>query len=149
MTIQLSENKKTKRTREEKKKLAARILAGIMAFLMVAGMAYYTILMLTTAISAETPSQETQIINTSSLKDSGDVLISVGLMYGSNLTTGFQTTTTDGYTIGIQNLKADKEFEEIWDLDHEIISCTADANLSKNGLTYLIAESRNETEGEQ
>ena len=117
-----------------------------MAFLMVAGMAYYTILMLTSAIAAESPSQETQIINTSSLKDSGDVLINVGLMYGSNLTTGFQTTTTDGYTIGVQQLDGDREFTEIWDLDTEIISCTADANLSKTGLTYLIAESRNETE---
>jgi len=145
VTTQLSENKKTKRTREEKKKLAARIVAAVMALLMVAGMAYYTILMLTSSIGAEDPAAETQIVRTSSLKDSGDVLISVGLMYGTNLTTGFQTTTTDGYTIGIQKLDGDKDFDEIWDLDEEIISSTADANLSKTGLTYLIAESRSET----
>ena len=145
MTIQLSENKKKKRTREEKNKLAARIVAGIMAFLMVAGMAYYTILMLASAVGAETTAAGTQIIDTSSLKDSEDVLISVGLMYGSNLTTGFQTTTSDGYTIGVQQLTGDKEFDEIWDLDETAISSTADANLSKNGLTYLIASSRNET----
>jgi len=125
--------------------MAARIIAGIMAFLMVAGAAYYTILMLTSAVGAETTAAETQIIDTSSLKDSGDVLISVGLMYGTNLTTGFQTTTSDGYTIGVQQLDGDREFEEIWDLEETVISSTADDNLSKNGLTYLIASSRDET----
>lgn len=138
--------KKVKRTCDEKKKLVVRIVAGILAFLMVAGMAYYTIYILTSSIGAEEPETGTiETIDTSSLKDSGDVLISVGLMYGSNLTTGFQTTTTDGYTIGIQHLDGDKEFEAIWDLDETVISCTADDNLSKTGMTFLIADRRKDT----
>ncbi len=120
-------------------------MAFILAVLMVAGMAYYTIYILVSSVSASDAEEETVIINTSSLKDSGDVLISVGLMYGTNLTTGFQTTTSEGYTLGIQDLYNDREFEEIWNLDEEIISCTADANLSKTGLTFLVAENKRDT----
>lgn len=130
---------------EKRKKLTVRIVASILAFLMIAGMAYTTIFYLVTAVSAEETTEDTIVIDTSSLKNGGDVLISVGLMYGSNLTTGFQTTTEEGYTIGIQNLYGDREFEEIWDIDETKISCTADDNLSKTYMTYLIAEDEYET----
>lgn len=135
-------NNKTTQTRADKKKLLVRILAGAMAFIMVASTAYILI----SSISAEEPETATiETIGTSSLKNGVDVLVSVGLMYGTNLTTGFQTTTTDGYTLGIQQLDGDKEFEEIWDIDDTVVSCTSDANLSKTGMTYLIAENRRET----
>lgn len=132
-------------TSEEKKKLPVRIVSLILAVLMVIGMAYYTIYILISAINAsdaDNSNEEIEVINTSSLKDSGDVMISVGLMYGSNLTTGFQTTTPEGYTVGIQDLYGNRDFDEIWDIDDNVISCTSDANLSKTGLTFLIAESR-------
>lgn len=129
---------------EKKKKLMVRIVASVLAFLMIAGMAYTTIFYLVTAVSAES-NVETTMIETSSLKDSGDVLIRVGLMYGSNLTTGFQTTTEEGFILGIQEPDGDCEFEEIWELDETKISCTADDNLSKTYMTYLIAEDEEET----
>ena len=121
-----------------------RIVASILAFLMIAGMAYTTVYYLVTAVSAES-TVETTMIETSSLKDSGDVLIRVGLMYESNLTTGFQTTTDEGYILGIQEPDGDCDFEEIWELDDTKISCTADDNLSKTYMTYLIAEDEDET----
>lgn len=114
-------------------------------------MAYYTIYILTSSVGAADVSDNTakneitEVIDTSSLKSGGDVPVSVGLMYGDNITTGFECTTTDGYTIGIQNLDGDREFTKLWDIDETVISCTADANLSKTGMTYLIAESRGET----
>ncbi|MBQ8334286.1 MAG: hypothetical protein IJX93_11005, partial [Clostridia bacterium] len=77
---------------ERRKKMTVRVVASILAFLMIAGMAYSTIYYLVTAVSAE-ETEQIEVIDTSSLKNSGDVLISVGLMFGSNLTTGFQTTT--------------------------------------------------------
>ncbi len=129
---------------EKRRKLTVRIIASILAFLMIAGMAYTTIFYLVTAVSAET-AEETVMIETSSLKDSGDVLIRVGLMYDTNLTTGFQTTTEEGYILGIQEPAGDCEFEEIWELDDTKISCTADDNLSKTYMTYLIAEDEYET----
>ncbi len=111
---------------------------------MIAGMAYTTIFYLVTAVSAESDI-ETSMIETSSLKDSGDVLIRVGLMYESNLTTGFQTTTDEGFILGIQEPDGRCEFEEIWELHETKISCTADENLSKTYMTYLIAEDEDET----
>lgn len=142
-------NEHKKRTREEKKKLAVRIIAMILAALMVGSMAYYTIYVLITPTGAsdvKTDADSYTVIDTSSLKDSGDVLVSAGLMYGDNITTGFQCETTDGYTIGKQYLDGDKEFEELWDIDTEVISCTADANLSNNDLTFLIADKERDTD---
>lgn len=138
-----NEIKKT-RSREEKKKLGVRIVAMILAILMVAGMAYYTIYILTSAVKADAP-ETAQVLDTSSLKNSGDVLVSVGLMYGDNITTGFQCVSSDGYTLGSQYLDGDKEFDELWDIDDTVVSCTSDANLSKTGMTYLIAEREAET----
>ena len=129
---------------EKRKKLVVRIIASVLAFLMIAGMAYTTIFYLVTAVSAESDI-ETSMIETSSLKDSGDVLIRVGLMYESNLTTGFQTTTDEGFILGIQEPDGRCEFEEIWELHETKISCTADENLSKTYMTYLIAEDEDET----
>lgn len=111
----------------------------ILAALMVGSMAYYTIYIL--ASSAGAADIETaSVIDTSSLKDGGDVLVSAGLMYGDNITTGFQCETDYGYTIGEQYLDGDKDFREIWDIDDEVISCTSDANLSKTDMTFLITD---------
>jgi len=122
--------------KKDKTKLFVRILSLILAILMVAGMAYYTIFLLTVSIEADDLSET---VDTSLLKENDDVMVSVGLMYGSNITTGFQTTTDKGYRLGIQLLDGDREFIEIWDIYSTIISCTADANLSKSGMTYSIA----------
>ncbi len=144
-------NTKHKRSAEEKKKLAVRVIAFLLAILMVGGMAYYTIYILTSSVSAadytdNTAKKEiTEVIDTSSLKSGGDVPVCVGLMYGDNITTGFECTTSSGYTVGIQSLNDDKDFQEIWDIDEGTVSCTADDNLYKTGMTYLIAESKSDT----
>ncbi len=139
----MSRNKHT--SKKDKNKLFVRLISLILALLMIGGLAYYTIYLLTLSVGAEDADEENKIINTSSLKDSEDVLISVGLMYGSNITTGFQTTTEEGYIVGIQNLYGSRDFDEIWEIYTEKISCTADSNLSKNYMTFLIAENRDET----
>ena len=139
---------KKKRSAEEKKKLMVRIIAIILAVLMIGSMAYYTIYILAFSVSAAEPDDtdtldsadnQSETICTSSLSDSGDVLISVGLMYGDNITTGFECTTTDGYIIGSQYTDGDKEFIPLWDIDEEIVSCTSDINLYKTGMSFLEA----------
>ncbi|MBE6541890.1 MAG: SpoIID/LytB domain-containing protein [Ruminococcaceae bacterium] len=120
---------------EDRKKLPVRILAFLLAVLMVAGMAYYTIYILVSTVSAG------DVIDTSSLKYDDEVMVSVGLMFGSNITTGFQISAPNGYTVGIQDRFGDRGFEEIWDIYEEEVTCTADANLEKNDLTYLISDS--------
>lgn len=113
-----------------------RIIALILAFLMVIGGAYYVIYLLTLSVSAE----QTDVYDTSSLKTGGDVLISVGLMYGDNITTGFQVTSDTGFVIGKQQLHDSKDFVPVWDLADTVISCTSDMNLTKNGMSYASTD---------
>lgn len=121
-------------------------MAMILAILMIAGAATYTIMLLASAVSADEAVGYTTTIDTSSLEDGGDVRVRVGLMFGDNITVGFQTTVTDGYTIGIQDLANGREFTEIWELDETSVSVTSDSNLEKNDMTYLIANSIRNTE---
>ena len=65
---------KRKMTREEKNKLASRILAGILALLMIGGAAYYAIYLMAMSAKAQDSSTavngtETVIRDTSSLSD--------------------------------------------------------------------------------
>lgn len=121
-----------------------RILALIMAILMVGGMAYYTIYVLTTSVgAAETVTAEA--LDTSSLKNSGDVLVSVGLNYGSNLTKSFGVWADEGYTIGSQKLTEDREFTPLWDIPTQYIACTVDDNLQESGGSYILASKKKNT----
>ena len=90
-------------TRDEKNKLASRILAGILALLMIGGAAYYAIYLMAMSVNAQDTAAgtETVIMDTSSLSDSGDVPVRVGLSYGDGVTVGFEVSSTDGFTLGI------------------------------------------------
>ncbi len=139
------DNMKKPRTREERKKLMVRIIALIMAILMVVGMAYYTIYVLTSSVSAaETTTAEA--IDTSSLKYSEDVLVSVGLNYGSSLTKAFGLWSDEGFTVGTQELSDDRSFEALWDLPTQYISCTVDDNLASSSGTFVLAEDEDDTD---
>ena len=134
------ENNNRRSKKEARKKLFVRIMALLLAILMVGGMAYYTIYLLTTTISADSEITETVPVDTSSLSANEDVLVRVGLTYGSNVTVGFETTTTDGYILGITD-SSDDSFTPIWELDKTKVAVTTDANLSKSNMTYSIASS--------
>jgi len=136
-------NNKTKhtRTREERNKLITRIIALFLAILMVAGAAYYAIYLMTLSISAESAYDETGTIDTSSLHNSGDVPVRVGLTYGDSITVGFEVTSTNGFTIGITETEGKCNFTPVWDLDMGKIAVTTDGNLSKSHMTYSVAAS--------
>ena len=121
-----------------------RIIALIMAILMVGGMAYYTIYVLTTSVGAA-DTETSEVIDTSSLKNSGDVLVSVGLMYGSSLTKGFAVSTTEGFAIGSQRLIEDRKFTALWEIYETYVSCTVDDNLSLENNTFSVAERARDT----
>lgn len=122
-----------------------RIVAFIMAVLMVGGMAYYTIFVLTSSVGA-TDVVTADAIDTSSLKNSGDVLISVGLMYGSSLTKAFAVWSDEGYILGTQQLGGEREFTKIWELDRSYISCTVDDNLALSAGSLVLAERKSATD---
>ncbi len=136
---------KKPRTREERKKLMVRIIALIMAILMVGGMAYYTVYVLTASVgAAEITTAEA--IDTSSLKNSEDVLVSVGLNFGSSLTKSFGIWSDEGYTVGSQKLTEDREFEELWDIRTSYIACTVDDNLAESGGSLLLADDEDDSD---
>ncbi len=139
------DNMKKPRTREERKKLMVRIIALIMAILMVGGMAYYTVYVLTASVgAAEITTAEA--IDTSSLKNSEDVLVSVGLNFGSSLTKSFGVWSDEGYTVGSQKLTEDREFEELWDIRTSYIACTVDDNLAESGGSLLLADDEDDSD---
>ncbi len=133
------QNSPRKRTREERKKLVVRIFALLMAILMVAGSAYYAIYLMTLSARAADVVAETEIVNTSSLKDGGDVPVRVGLMTGDGVTVGFEVTVTDGFVVGLTETTENCSFTPIWELDNTRLSATVDGNLSKRNMTYSIA----------
>lgn len=122
-----------------------RVVALTMAVLMILGMAYYTILMLVTAVGAADTRSTVQVTDTSSLKNSGDVLISVGLMYGSNLTKSFDVTTAKGFTLGGQEMKDDRTFEPLWDINASLLTFTVDDNLAYNNGSFTLAKRERDT----
>ena len=133
------QNSHRKRTREERKKLAVRIFALLMAILMVAGSAYYAIYLMTVSAGAADVVAETEVINTSSLKDGGDVPVRVGLMTGNNVTVGFEVTVTDGFVVGLTETAGACSFTPVWELNSTRLSATIDGNLSKRNMTYSVA----------
>lgn len=132
------DNAKKPRSREERKKAMVRLLALIMVILMVGGSVVSALIYSVGAASIDT--SVTQTLDTSSLKNSGDVLIRVGLNYGSNLTKSFGVWSDKGYAIGSQLLTGDKDFTELWDIDTSYIACTVDDNLTDSSGTFVLAK---------
>lgn len=62
----------------------------------------------------------------------------IGLMYGSNITVGFEVVANGGFALNkIAKNTAELTETRLWTLDIAKISCTVDANLSKTDMTYL------------
>jgi len=132
--------------REERNRLITRLFCLFLALLMVLGVAYYAIFFLASSFFVKADSlNDAGTFDTSILKEESDYKVSVGLNYGSNLTTGFQVTTEEGFTLGIQWMDGDREYDPLWDLYTTKISCTADLNLSKSNMTYSVATSNRNT----
>ncbi len=67
---------------------------------------------------------------------SDDKLIRVALMYGTNVTVGFETVADYGFSINLVNRLGDLTHEFLWELPETKVSCVVDANLSKSAMTY-------------
>ena len=138
------DNAKKPRSREERKKAMVRLLALIMVILMVGGSVVSALIYSISAADIE--SSSVQVIDTSSLKNSGDVLISVGLNYGSSLTKSFGVWSDEGYTVGTQQLTEDRDFADLWDLSEQYIACTVDDNLEESSGNYVLASKKKNIE---
>ena len=114
---------------ETRRKRLVRIVCIIMAALMLLGSMYMLINMLLFAVSAASPVGGVL----------EDITLRVGLMYGDGVTVGFETTTPNGYEIGVQNVTdGGYPYHPFWNIPNTKVSVTADANLSKADSTYSI-----------
>lgn len=139
----LSSKKYSEKPNKTKKRV--RILALILALLMVAGGMASIIMFLATSARAETTYDSTKVINTSSLKSDGDVLVSVGLLYGDDAEPEFRIRSSYGFEVGTQVLTEEKEFTKIWDISDGSVACLSDANIAKNNGIYSIANGSYDT----
>lgn len=135
MSDRQNNNKTRISARERRTKLVARILAGILAFLMIGGSAYSLIYILLTSSSAADFSSSSY---GGALVD--DVNIRIGLMYEDGVTQSFQTTAPYGYTLGSQPL-ADGvfDFAPFWQIGASTVTVAADANLAKTSDGYAVS----------
>lgn len=66
-----------------------------------------------------------------------DKKLRIGLMYGSNVTVGFEVDAAGGFGVNsIDKNSAELTETRLWELDITKISCTVDGNLSKTDMTY-------------
>lgn len=122
---------------ESRRKTLARIVALIMALLMISGSAYYLITLLLPRSSA---ADSAYFGETGMLAD--DLNIRVGLKYGTGVPDSFETTTTGGYTIGRQPLSDGVfDYTPFWQISQTVVTVAADANLTRSGSDYFPTDS--------
>ncbi|MBQ8509354.1 MAG: SpoIID/LytB domain-containing protein [Clostridia bacterium] len=72
--------------------------------------------------------------------------IRVGLMYGTNVTVGFEVTSPYGFGITkVNRLEEDLSDEPLWETEITKVSCVVDANLSKSAMTYSKTSTASKT----
>ncbi len=82
------------------------------------------------------PDEEYPTLGDSGLVTSDDKLMRIALMYGSNVTVGFETCADYGFGINAVKRLGDLTHELLWEIPETKVSCTVDANLSKSAMTY-------------
>ena len=112
-----------------------RILCLILAVLMVGSVAMTLVynLLITRVYAADAAERMTF-----SAEDSADsIKIRTGLMYGQNVTIGFEVTSPYGFGIvSIDTASSDLSATELTTLSAKKVSVTVDANLAKTDMTY-------------
>ena len=69
----------------------------------------------------------------------GEEYVTVGLMYGSDVTVGFETVTTVGFRVySVTATRTERSFEEIFSINLPKVSVVCDDNLSQTSYTYSI-----------
>jgi len=118
------------------KKFWARVMCGILVFLMLLSAVMMTLQFFTIGLYAA--ENQTQYY----YNDDGDVLIAVGLMYAGSVTVGFETKAENGFHAGMVKA-SDRSFTSLAVIpNNSTVSVICDANLAKNGMTYSFVTSQ-------
>lgn len=108
-----------------KHKLLVKVVVWVLAILMILGCC-------TAILSAFIPHAHATDVES-------DEYVTVGLMYGSDVTVGFETVTTVGFKVySATATRTERSFEEIYTIDLPKVSVVCDDNLSQTAYTYSI-----------
>ena len=129
------ENKHKSKT--AKRDRMRRILCLILAIMMVGGTAVTLVynLLLTRVYAAD--ADDTAVFSASA---SDTKRVRVGLMYGENVTVGFETDAANGFGIEtVDRSVPDLPSREIWEISLTKVAAVVDGNLAKTDMTYRVA----------
>ncbi len=78
-------------------------------------------------------------VGASAAEEIDPAYVTVGLMYGSDVTVGFETVSTVGFTVYAATAgKTERSLEEIYTIELPKVSVVCDDNLSQSAYTYSI-----------
>ncbi len=113
-------------------------MCWILAIVMILGGATLAISMLIgSKVAAEQIEYNLYDYNFSSAD--GDTYIAVGLMYGSDVTVGFEINAPYGFVVGKTQIQRDvRSFESVFVIEDTVAAAVLDGNLSKSSMTYSL-----------
>lgn len=112
----------------KKKQFWIKVLVWIMAALMLLGCVSGLLMIFA---GAEEPVETVETVEAD--------YVTVGLMYGSDVTVGFETVSTVGFAVhAVTMTKTERSFAEIYSIELPKISVVCDDNLSQSAYTYSI-----------
>lgn len=119
-----------------KHKLGVKIMVWILAILMIGSAAGVLISILAQPQPAE--ATEADVVVEEPVEEEPEY-VTVGLMYGSDITVGFETVSTVGFKVhAVTSTRTERFSEEIFSIEIPRVSVVCDDNLSKTAYTYSI-----------
>ncbi|MBQ4150594.1 MAG: SpoIID/LytB domain-containing protein [Clostridia bacterium] len=117
----------------KKKKFWTKVMVWIMAALMIGSC--MIVLFQACSIGALEPDAE----DIETVEAESPEYVTVGLMYGSDVTVGFETYSTVGFNVhAVTATKTERSYEDIYTIELPKISVVCDDNLSQTAYTYSI-----------
>ncbi len=128
--------------RESRKKLAVRLVAGIMAMLMLIGVVYMAI-----AFSVGASALPLESYEFSTEKTSDDFRLAVGIRYGSSAFPLHTITSPYGFVFGEAEItRTEHNFTPVYSVTETDIAAVVDTNLTVGYESCEIAKSESETD---
>ncbi len=115
----------------KKKQFWVKVMVWILAVLMIGSCAI--------ALFQAFAAGAAELEETVAAEEAAPEYVTVGLMYGGDVTVGFETVSTVGFSVhAVTATKTERSYEEIYTVELPKISVVCDDNLSKTAYTYSI-----------
>ncbi len=124
-------DKHKEKNREPRSKFWMRLLALILVILLLSGSLFYVL--------------EFLFLNIYAQEYDPSLMIRVGLMYGNNVTVGFETKTKYGFALGY--VDSQNRFTALTQVTDTVLSVTCDSNLNNSNRTFTKTNSQSPSVG--